>query len=40
MQPIRRRHVLSRLVDFRPLPDSPLGELEARFDIILGINAS
>ncbi len=28
------------LVDFRPIPDSPLGELEARFDIILGINAS
>jgi protocatechuate 3,4-dioxygenase beta subunit len=29
----------SLMVDFRPLPDSPLGELGARFDIVLGHTA-
>ena len=27
----------SMLVDFKPMKDSKLGELEARFDIILGV---
>lgn len=30
----------SLIVDFAPLPDSPSGELSARFDIVLGLTAA
>lgn len=32
--PLARETVL---VDFQPIPDSPIGELSARFDIVLGV---